>query len=212
VGFDLQTRARTVLTTGETQAVDLAVEGNVLYWINTDGGVRRTTLAGGPSQPVTDGPPNPRALVVHNGTIYWTIPVPPSIVTAPVGGGATTQFPLPMSHTPTEITAFTSQVYWLESFGASGTVSRMPLAGGPPTSVTGTQVYSALGGLAVDTTGVYYTAGTPNGLFRVMSTGAPAPTSLSGLTPPPGKLAMNDAAVYFIDEGGTKIKRIPKPP
>jgi hypothetical protein len=42
--------------------------------------------------------------------------------------------------------------------------------------------------------------------------GGPAqpPTLLANLTPPPAKLAINNQFVYFIDEGGTKIKRIAK--
>lgn len=210
--YDLTARGRTTLTSGETGAIDLAVSGNLLYWTNTDGSIRQAPIGGGNAQHVTDGPPNPGSIAVANGFMYWTVPGPPPVIAmaATAQGSTVTQFNVsPVATTPTEIAVFGSQVYWLQVGGTNGTVQLMPTTGAPGISATGTQTYGALGGLAADSHGIYFTAAGPTGAYLAVTPAAP-PGLLSSLTPPPGKLAMNNTFIYFIDNGGKTIEKIMK--
>jgi len=213
VSLHVPTNARTVVTPAEAQGVDIAVSGNILFWTNGNGTIRRVGRGGGTPMDVVTGPSGADQLAVESSVMFWTFKGPTNgVATASTNGGpVATPWTAPAAGSATEILISGTQVYWLAPVATSGTVQTMSTTGGTAASITGGQLYGALGGLGADPTGVYFTAAGVTGLFR-SPPGFPTipPVLVTSITPPPARLAIQDPYIYFIDENGSKIKRVAK--
>ena len=61
-----------VLVAGLHGPGDLALDGDTLYWANTDGRIMKVSVAGGPPTVLADGQIDPLNVTVDATAVYWT--------------------------------------------------------------------------------------------------------------------------------------------
>jgi hypothetical protein len=202
----------------------VAVNATSAYWIirstavrDADGGiarngsVRKVALGGGPITTLVSGW-SPVGVAVDSANVYWTDLVEaldppygaPAIVRVPTGGGVPAVFASGPSGGPGytfPIALDRTYVYWANQY--LNTISKVALSSGASTTLAG--IVDPRGpavALAVDPTGVYWTAGgdTNDGCGDVE--GAPlaggAAKSLASGSRPLG-IAVDGTSVYWIE-------------
>ena len=112
---------------------------------------------------------------------------------------------------PLAIAVDSTSVYWTD-FTDEGTVMKVPLGGGTPTTLASGQVYP--GSIAVDSTSVYWTNagnGSVSGTVMKVPLGGGTPTTLaSGGQPAPLAIARDSTSVYWeAGPGGGPIMKVP---
>ena len=158
----------TVATLASEQytAWGLAVGADRVYWTNTGssaannlGGVMSVSIDGGDPATLASGLVRPFGITVGSAGVYW---VTQGSWTAVNGMGsvyratsdAGTATLASQLDTPWQVTVDAMNVYWTSNPGG-GTVMKMPLAGGPPTTIASGP--TGLWAIAVDATNVYWT-------------------------------------------------------
>jgi hypothetical protein len=152
------------LVMGETHPDGVALDATSIYWTTntaTGGTVKKVAkTASPPATPVTlaDNQANPHRIAVAGGFVYWTdqgdgTPNTGSVHRVSVDGGTITTY---ADHQPAPyaIAVDDRYVYWTDQ--SAGTVTRAPLAGGPPVPVVVHE--AAPTGLAISSTCLYFTA------------------------------------------------------
>ena len=225
------------LARDEACPAGIAVNATSVYWItrstavfDSDGGIapngslRKVALGGGPITTLVSGW-SPVGVAVDSANVYWTDGEPaldppsgvPAIVRVPTGGGV----PTVLASGPSggseslPIALDRTNVYWASSY--SNAVSKVALSSGASTTLAG--IVDPSSGpaiaLAVDPTGVYWTAGgnTNDGCGDVE--GVPlvggAANSLAGASRPLG-IAADGTSVYWIetqsDCGSSLVRKV----
>jgi hypothetical protein len=100
---------------------------------------------------------------------------------------------------PTELALDATHVYWADGTAGSGSVLRIPHAGGTIEPVVQTQANTT--GLAIDATHVYFTNTTNGTVDKAPIAGGPVVNLASGFTSL-GPIEVDDEAVYFPGIGG----------
>jgi hypothetical protein len=206
----------------------IALDSTHVYWGGSDT-IMNVGLDGGTPQTLASGAGFAQCLAVDANNVYWTtlgscpsdggVCAPGSVFEVPLDGG--TPFTLASGQlTPGSITVDPTHVYWVDygngtSNGAVMSVAidgggLVPLAQGLPTNYVLNGPEPDLNGIAVDSTGVYFTTwdGVSQGaVLKVPLTGG-TPTTLATGTFPYG-LAVNSSGVYFSDSKAGTILTAP---
>lgn len=162
------------------------------------------TLASGTGLAVNGGTVG--AVAVDTTHVYWVgfdVNQPSSGVLAkvPINGGPITALAAGLAQ-PTAVAVDRENVYWSDS--QLGTVMKLPLAGGKPTTLFSGPGVSAI---AIDATFVYWTSGLlalsgPGSVMRVPIAGGAASTLAGGLDTPDA-IAVDATHVYWANRGVT---------
>jgi hypothetical protein len=191
----------------------LAVDSASVYWTNMNmnptgsSGVFKVPLNGGAvtqlSTTLYSAQLQGIGIAVDGTNVYWNDDVGSggSLLSVPVGGGATTTLVSGTAFEDVKVDA--TNVYWAGNMGGAvnaGTIMKMPKSGGSPvTLVSGLR---SPNGLAVDGTSVYWTDTSGSGTGTVRSVpvaGGVAVTLASGLISPFG-IAVDGSSVYWNDQ------------
>jgi hypothetical protein len=211
----------TLLALGPVLA--MAVDAQNLYWTGDlppgDAWVSNVVM----QMPVTGGSPvtlatpaAPTNIAVGGGRVYWTNSIPGTptdvVESVPIGGGAVTSVATG-SDGAGGIATDANYVYW----STPSATYRAALSGGQPQSIG-----PGADWLAVDASGVYLAqnvqgpSGYPQGSVSVLPlAGGGATVLASGRTGGVGPIALDDAAVYWVEGQGVPgsqgaVARLPK--
>jgi hypothetical protein len=128
----------TQIATGLTDPLDIAVDGDSVYWTDpTAQTVNRMPKGGGAIQALASGQAKPTHLAMDSTYVYWTANLGNAIWRARKDGSAAASLFAP-AYSPYGIAVAGGFVYWTNT-AATGpvyTVERMPTAGGTPEVVT----------------------------------------------------------------------------
>jgi hypothetical protein len=210
------------IASGEPLPLDLAIDSTSVYWVETgpsgdcttsSGSVRKAPKGGGTATVLAQGELSPVALALDGTSAYWGDGCGTGrIRTAPLGGGAVRELPTPAT------TFFRNDRYlgvddrslYFNDYG----MLAMPKDGSGPEQGLPGDSNNFVGGLAVDSTGAYWTAlvGGTGGTYAVLSY-LPSVGHVTTVDAPPagslGPVALDDAWVYFANDGNA-IARAPK--
>ncbi len=206
----------TALALLPTFAVRIAVHAGFVYWIDSTS-LNRIPATGGTPETLVSGLNGTVDLAVTDTGIIWTeTPCCAHGVTGAVkhaGLDGTNVTVLADGTTgargPGRLALSTSDVYWADSVGTAnlegwGSIARMPLLGGPATTVVSGVGNSTLGPIAVDATHVYVADGYT--VKAIPRAGGAAETLAVGDSRITG-LAVDGVSVYWIEDGGIPLVR-----
>ena len=214
----------------------IAVDTTSVYW--TDGGdaraVMKVPLNGGTLTTLASGQFFPDGIAVDATSVYWSSGN--AVMKVPLDGGAVATLAYeghpecdpPVCHltatlgppapSPVGIAVDARNVYWTNmgtgSYG--GTVMKVPLSGGTPTTLAAMQLNPV--GIAVDTTSVYWfnigeTEGPFVGIFLGSVVKMPldggASTALASGQRFPAGMAADATSVYWTDPGADNVLKVP---
>lgn len=177
-----------------TQANALAVDGQNLYWTDTNL-VIQLTLSGGSAVTLssTQGS-SPWGVAVDAQSVYWTDSAAGAVMKVAIGGGTPTTLATGQSG-PTVMTVDATSVYWLDRVG----LKKAPVGGGATVTLSTVASLPPYGsaGIAVDATQVYWTSYATPAVLRV-GLGGGTPVTLSSGGEPMG-LAIDANSVFWTD-------------
>jgi hypothetical protein len=207
------------LATGQNNPKGVALNASTVFWANLDdldpqgtssGQIMSVAIDGGKPKELA-GSAYPTGISVGPAGVYWTTTGEDAgLWSVPLAGGTPKMLaPNPGCGVVTDAT----YVYWTSpniDDDSEGTILRLPLAGGTPTTVAAHQA-SPCWGIAVDATSLYWTnAGTSaneytdGAVMRLPLTGGTPVTLASGQTFPWG-VAVDAASVYFTTIGSNSM-------
>ena len=210
--------APTTLASGPASS-GIAVDATSVYWTTNlyrNASVMRVPLGGGAPITLATGQNSPPGVAVDATSVYWTNcsvllnpraqrPRLDSVMKLPLGGGT---IPTPLASyqvTPCAIAIAVdaTNVYWT---GSSGTVMKVPVNGGTPTTLASGQ--DEPDAIAVDGTSVYWINSVrTNGAVMKLPLNGGAPTILAASQNYPYAIAVDSASVYWTTYyGGTVMK------
>ncbi len=182
-----------MIASGLQQPAAVTVDDAHVYWTSTGqfwstgsggttsggGGVHRAPIAGGASI-VVDPEGTPLRLALHGGRLYWTNEAPPKVKGAPASGGPATVLSTSIL-LESAVAADAGGVY----FVTQGALTRLPLAGGEPTTIAAD--LDKVGDIVVDERFAYVSLTSKGTLLRLAKDGsANTPAGpISGCPSPP---------------------------
>jgi hypothetical protein len=224
----------TVLAAGQVGVYAVAVDATSAYWPTANGstatytvmsvgigGGTATTMAsacGGCSFPgsITSG----RAIAVDGTSVYWmnfegdVMKTGLGCTPALCGPATTLVSGASNISTYSPIAVDGTNVYFgLRDTLGNGTVMKVPLGGGTPTTLAALGLSDGVSGIAVDATSVYWTAGSGVSTGTVMKVpiGGGTPTTLASGQNNIWGIAVDATSVYWVTRGGgTVMKLTPK--
>jgi hypothetical protein len=134
-------------------------------------------------------------IAVDATSVYWTDQSGP-IMKVPVGGGS----PVTVANgfTPYVIAVDSTSIYWSES----GTLKKVAIDGGTPITLAQNNMAS-IWGIAVGSTGVYWTEGSNGSVMKIAVDGGTPETLASGLSGGAflaTGIAVDSKSVYWVEE------------
>jgi hypothetical protein len=184
----------------------IALDGVSVYWANGGSGaygsVVKAPLGGGAPETLVSSLTMPLSLVQGGGLLYWYESQPTEgIVHQPINGGAVGTVIAGPSIAAANLVIDSADVYWTYNAVVDGTVQKMALSGGEPsTLVTGLRSPSFL---ALGASDLYWTD--QNGLHMVSKAGGKPGTLAGACADPPNctcaeaPLVLDSANVYCLD-------------
>lgn len=200
--------APTVLASGQNGATGITVDANNVYWV-APGVVMEVPIGGGTAVTLASAQ-QPGDVKVNATTVYWSLELNAGIYSVPIDGGSVSpnleQGNNFTNIDATELILTSADIY----FGGGNTgVAYIPLGGGVPQPVGGGQPGAPFE-LASDANNVYFTA--KNGAGEVayvsLSTGQPTVLVYDGAVTPRG-VAVDSTYVYWLDQAGGTVNRVP---
>jgi hypothetical protein len=197
--------AVTSVQTGLTNAVDLAADATMVYWIETGspGKVRKSLRTGGTITDVAKDVVLPRAIAVDDSFVYWATDtevwkrgksalIPVNLVT-----GASALYALHVG---------SGRVYF-SSFAADGYIRYVPTTGGAVKDVVLHQ--NAVWEFGLDANGGVYFSPNSGKLLRVSSPGSSPVELATGLTPTVMAFAVDGSSVFVAEPAGKVLAQYP---
>ncbi len=180
----------TTLAVAKTQG-PLSVDATSVYWADSRG-LMKVTIAGGPATTLVQRSGDVGALALGAANVYYV--AGNGIFKVPLEGGAPTL--LAMADSPNTLAVDATNVYWTNfgDSGSNGTVMKIAMAGGPPTTLA-SGIRSPFG-LAVDAIRVYWTG--DNAVMAVPIAGGAAATLVpQDAAQGPFGIAVDTTSVYW---------------
>jgi hypothetical protein len=199
--------AATTLASVDGTPFGVAIDATNVYFTNISGsdGVMKVPIAGGEAT-LLAAASNPWAIAVAGTTVYYTDG--DSVMSVPAAGGAPVTIAADQQF-PYSLAVDAKNLYW--SNERDGTIVAMPLAGGPPTTLT-TQAPQAR--VATDGTNLYFTtSATANNAGSVESVpvAGGTPVTLATGQTTPEDIVVDATSVYWVDTYvGAVMKLTPK--
>jgi hypothetical protein len=199
----------------------IALDESSVYWTDsTLGVVAKVSKAGGEPVTLASSQSRPLGIAVDDTNVYWANdgPTVGAVMSIPKTGG--TPATLAARHVLRTVAIDDTNVYWMDKgclkpdgtvCGGPGVVMTVPKSGGMPITVA--TIGDALpGGIAVDTTTVYWTeyssAELIHSLLSVPKTGGQV-VALGPTGEAASAVALDDSNAYIVAGGGVMI-RVPK--
>ena len=200
--------------------IRVAVDGSDVFWSDADG-VHKVDQGGAAATTLFAGTVYLTALAASGGSVFFLkqAACPPCgfdvVKVSSQGGSPVTLFTETGPGFPDALNVDASSVYWGNE--NRGTVSKVPVAGGPPTTLfardPGGGAQYTIGGIAADVTGVYSGISDFDGhgsLIRIAPQGDVAlfgATTLADDQLRPGSVVLDGANVYW-STAGTRVNQI----
>jgi hypothetical protein len=210
------------IASGEPLPLDIAIDTTSVYWVDEgpssdcskpSGSVSKAPKGGGAVTVLAQGELSPVVLALDGTSAYWGDGCGSGrIRTAPLGGGAVRELPTPSTtfFTDHRFLAVDSRDVYFNDYG----MLSIPKDGTAPEQGLPGDSYNFVEGLAVDSTGAYWTAlvGGTGGTNAVQSY-VPSVGQVATIDIPPGSgslgaIALDDAWVYYVND--LAIARVPK--
>jgi hypothetical protein len=125
----------TQIATGLTDPLDIAVDGDSVYWTDpTAQTVSRMPKGGGAIQPLASGQAEPQYLAIDSSYVYWTATLGGGIWRAPKDVSSPASL-FATAYDPHSIAVAGGQVYWTNTESdptGNFTLERVPTTGGTP--------------------------------------------------------------------------------
>ncbi len=223
-----------VLGAAEASPSSVAVDSDFVYWTQTgtpaggnpsaNGYVVKAPLAGGKPITIADHRLGPGSIAVDpgpDGYVYWTdnglasTPNSGAILKLSKGMDGGTTITLTTADYPSFIAVSQGNVYWAAGQPGAIEVYTLSADGTSPAPVSITPAsYEVIGGVAADSSNVYWTVGGGGGRGLVMSVpiNGSAATTLATDLDEPGAITFDTNFIYWADSLNGSITRLsPKP-
>ncbi len=212
--YDFTKSAVSTLASGLSSPVAVALDTANAYFA-TDSEIDFVPIAGGSVSTLATGQNGPDSVAVDMNNVYWTNAGSMnngSVQQAPKSGPDAGIVLVLASNLPAPqaVAVDSAFVYWTNagSFCASdGSVMRVPIGGGTPTTIAEKQ--GTPNGLAVDGSGIYWANNLEGTIRRAPLGGGPSTVVASGQDAPVA-VAVDASHVYFTTEGGLTIVSVTK--
>jgi hypothetical protein len=187
----------TLFAPAEYATGGVACDGRNVYWTEWYS-VESTPVAAGGSSVLAEWPGQffPGAVAVDARSAYSVSsmghPGTTVVGSVPIAGGTSTM--LASGQHAVWVAVDSANVYWTNDGAPSGSVRRVPIGGGPVTTLADDQ--DGPSSIAVDGANVYWTNSNGGTVMRVATSGGALTTLASGLTHPSG-IAVDATSVYW---------------
>ena len=197
----------TSIATGQKYAEGMAVDDGHVYWITeasgADGSVWRASKDGTALVSLASGQLAPSGIAIDDGHVYWANYLAPGDVNALAKGGGGAPTVLTSGGMGlTRVAVDEANVYFLNFYG--GTLNRVAKTGGAPTLLATEP--GLVGGLAIDGTSLYVTAGAD--VVKIEK--ATSTATILATTGGPSDVAVDADSVYFTDAKLGQVLRVAK--
>jgi hypothetical protein len=213
--------------TGSLYTEGLAMDDDNLYWTALGdgvctGAVLRVAKSGGSPVALALNQARPTGIAVDDTTVYWSNQgapgpdrpsnglhpsSPPSIMSAPKGGGAATVLVAsPVS--PDALTLDATGVIWHEPYA----IRRVPKGGGAPTTLTQDAIPWESSNLVVSGGTLYWAADQSGWSLQSVAIGGGAVVTLAGSIDAPGGLLVDGSSLLWDVAGGQSVGAIDSEP
>lgn len=196
----------TILASGQTSPVPLAVDAASVYWGDSvDGTIKALPKAGGVPAALATGLTPVRALVLDDTDVFWieATPSQSAIRKMPKAGGTPTSLDALADGLHSSLALDAGNVYYLHRLYAGGpvTLSSVPKGGGTPMmlATASPNDMSQDHQLAVDSSYVYWIALNDPNVHRIPTIGGPVETFATGTTP--NWITAASGVVAWLDAG-----------
>ncbi|APR74895.1 Putative serine/threonine-protein kinase pknH [Minicystis rosea] len=194
-----------ILASGQRAPIDVAVDGQLVYWINLgvgehDGAVLAAPIGGGSAVTLAARQSRPSGMTVAAGHVYWVNYGNGTVMRAPVHGGAP-EVLRAGQRGPRSVAVSADRVYWTNR--NDGTVRLLDEGGESTLASAQTQP----GALALDAENVYWAERGGRRLMAISMRGG-APRSLAYGPETPIGIAVDAKRVYWVEYDGGRVMSV----
>jgi outer membrane protein assembly factor BamB len=190
------------------EPTDIAVGATAVFWTASSGSaeVQTAPIDGGAVASFAAGPAEGGPIAIDADNLYWSNGT--DTYQAPLAGGA----PLSIGPAALALAVDAAYVYLAYGDGSAGSVVRIPIGGGPATTLADSRPPSLVA-VAVDATNVYWIEGDGTigmGAVATMNKSGGTPVVLASGLQDPEAIAVDDTDVYFANTAAGEVEKIPK--